>query len=402
MNVKIINLSHYQTVKKGKHVLANLLDYFLVVIFSFALFSLFSPLYQNFGFSLDNQNKYQLAQDETIDILRSTHLQDYDETSGRFLSMQESGRNYIISLLKSSCYINNVEYYENENNTKKVIELTKEDSFSYQDDKGYYVNDNLAYYFISFRNENESSFNSEIEKYSLSDLNTKLLDLSGSNAGLVDESFDVSSPITLSSDNCEKVMDYLYFSSSTGATIYSQILNLYLNTAKKGINEIESQYTLYLNTLFNFQKYYYSYTKGYSIVMIICYLLSFLICYLLFPMIFKRGRTISYRFLSLFPLRNDEEDLSAVNYIIKYVFLFLEFFSSIFFLPLFIGKLTLLSSPLLGSITLFQLCAFSFFLSLISIIFSLISKDNQFLSEFASSSYVVDILRPYEEIANGQ
>lgn len=402
MNVKIINLSHYQTVKKGKHVLANLLDYFLVVIFSFALFSLFSPLYQNFGFSLDNQNKYQLAQDETIDILRSTHLQDYDETSGRFLSMQESGRNYIISLLKSSCYINNVEYYENENNTKKVIELTKEDSFSYQDDKGYYVNDNLAYYFISFRNENESSFNSEIEKYSLSDLNTKLLDLSGSNAGLVKENFDMSSPFTLSSDNCEKVMDYLYFSSSTGATIYSQILNLYLNTAKKGINEIESQYTLYLNSLFNFQKYYYSYTKGYSIVMIICYLLSFLICYLLFPLIFKRGRTISYRFLSLFPLRNDEEDLSAVNYIIKYIFLFLEFFSSIFFLPLFIGKLTLLSSPLFGSITLFQLCAFSFFLSLISIIFSLISKDNQFLSEFASSSYVVDVLRPYEEIANGK
>ena len=402
MKVKIINLSHYQTVKKGKHILANLLDYFLIVIFSFALFSLFSPLYQNFGFSLDNQNKCQLAQDETISILKSTHLQDYDETSGRFLSMQESGRNYIISLVKSSCYRNNIDYYENENNIKKKIELTEEDLFEYKDENGYYINDNIAYYFISFRSKNESNFNSEIEKYSLYDLNTKFLDLNGANASLVDENFDVSSSFTLSVENCEKLIDYLYFSSSTGATIYSQILNLYLNTAKKGINEIESHYILYLNSLSNFQKYYYSYTRGYSLVMIICYLLSFLICYVLFPLIFKRGRTISYRFLSLFPLRNDEEDLSASNYIIKYIFLFLEFFSSVFFLPLFIGKLTLLSSPFLGSITLFQLCAFSFFLSIISLIFSLISKDNQFLSEFASSSYVVDILRPYEESNNGK
>lgn len=401
MNVKKIVLSHYHTVKKGKHIIASLFDYFLIVIFAFSLFSICSPLYQNFGFSIENQEKYKNAQDETISILKSTHLQLYNEDTGRFYSMQDSGRNYLLSLLKSSCYENEIDYFENENNTKKKVELSSFDSFSYVDENGY-VNDSLAFYFVNFRDDNTDSFDYEIERYSIYDFNTKLLCLDSSNKSFVDDSYSLSSNFTLSKENSEKLMAYMNFNDSSGEYLYNQLLSMYLDVADKGIKEVENHYSVYKEKLKEFQTYFYSYTRGYDITIILCYTLAFLISYILFPLIFKRGRTISYRFLSLFPVRNDEDDLRVSNYIIKYIFLFLEMFSSVFFLPLFISKLNLLSSPFIGSITMFQLCVFSFLLSFISIIFSCISKDNQFLSEYASRSYVVDISKPIENTAYGQ
>lgn len=395
MNVKKIVLSHYHTVKKGKHVIASLFDYFLIVIFSFALFSILSPIYQNFLFSVENQEKYKIAQDETIEILKSTHLQEYNDESGRFFSMQESGRKYLLSLLKSSCYENKIDYYENENNTRKKVELNEEDSFEYRDENGY-VNDSLAFYFIDFRDANKNSYDYELETYNLYSFNSKLLCLDSSNGIFVDSSYSLSTNFILSKENCNKLMAYMNFSDASGEYLYNQLLSLYLEIADKGIKEIENYYSPYNLKLKEFQTYFYSYTRGYGVVIIICYLISFLICYVLFPLIFKRGRSVSYRFLSLFPVRNDEDDLRISNYIVKYIFLLIEMFSSIFFLPLFIMKLNLLSSPFIGSVTLFQLCVFSLLLSIISIVFSFISKDNQFLSEYASQSYVVDINKPLE------
>jgi hypothetical protein len=125
-------------------------------------------------------------------------------------------------------------------------------------------------------------------------------------------------------------------------------------------------------------------------------LVGFIITFVLFPCCFKNGKTVGYKFFGFGLVRNDQDKPRLINYILKDLVLLIDQFCAIFFMPLFLGRLNLLSFAFIGSITMFQLVIFSALVALISIVFFFISKDNQSLSEFASSTYTVDI-KEHEE-----
>lgn len=395
-NVETIDLTEFKTVRKGKRLVAALGDYFLVFIFSFLLFTVCFPIVENLSYTKEIKSSYQLNQDKTVSILRETHLQSFDEKRVSFVPLEEDADSYVLSLIRTSFYHNGMRYYEKKDDLKEEIILQKKDTLSYQVD-GVYLLDPISEYFLNFRNDNRSLYqDTGSEGYTRKTLNQELLKLDDVNSDLVPEGFDLSDSFYLSENNANLLSDYYLFQEDNGKTLYQRIVRLYESCIQKGIDEIESGYQPYLKALNGFQKDLYRYSSLIDWSMILCYIFGFIISYVIFPSCYKRGRTISYRFLSLFPLRNDGLDLGWNNYLLKYLLLFIEQFSSVFFLPLLLAKLNVLSMPFLGPISLFQIILFSFLLSLLSIVFLLISKDNQTLSEFASSTYTVDTKRALE------
>ncbi len=396
-DVTLLDLTDYKTVKKGKRLVSAFLDYFLVVIFSLLFFSAAYPVYEALPITKDIKNSYQERQDDTISILKETHLQSYNDKNVAFDSVEKDGDRFIRSLIKTSFYKNGMKYYEQKDDIKEEVSIQTEDLLGFSKD-GVFTNDSIGEYYLHFRNDNLGSYcNNKIQSMTRGDLNHEILKLDQENKDIVVADFDLEETMYLSKESASLLSDYVNFQDESGKELYQRMMNLYKSSIQNGIQEIESSYQPYLDSLEMFRIKLGEYSTGFNVTMMLCYLLSFLICYVFFPLCFKRGRTISYRFNSLFPLRNDGSDLTLFNYLIKYFVLFVEQFSSLFFLALFLGKLQVLSLPFLGSITMFQLLVFSFLISLVSIGFLFISKDNQTLSEFASMSYTVDSRTPNEE-----
>ena len=395
-DVRTLDLSNYKTAKKGKRFVCILIDYFLVVIFSFLIFTIANPIFENMGYVKTLKTSYEKNQNETVEILKDTYLQKYDESNVSFVKVDTSATEYVSSLIKTSFYKNNKTYYEKNEDKKEEVKIEEKDICSYLDN-GVYVNDRISQYYLNFRTNNKNSFNKTIDSLSRSDFNKNILKLDSTNKDLVDENFDLNDVFYLSSSNADILSDYVNFNDNAGQNLYIRIKNIYIDAINDGISEVENYYQPYLDSLTNFKKNLYAYSRGFDLTCIICYVIGFLICYLVFPLCFKRGRTLSYKVNSLFPLRNDNFDLNFGNYLIKDLILFLDEFSAIFFLPLFIGKLNVLSMPFIFNLTLFQFIIFSFLFSILSLIFFFISKDNQTIPEFASNTYTVDVTTANEE-----
>lgn len=158
----------------------------------------------------------------------------------------------------------------------------------------------------------------------------------------------------------------------------------------QAVNEVENYYTPYIEAMNDFVETHNRFAQGICISMILSYISGFLISYLLFPLIFKRGKTIGFKFFNFAPTRADMMETRIINYLIKDIILFIEGICSIALMAIFMGKINLLSTPLIGPISLFQICMFSFFIIIISLVFFFISKDNQALSDYAAQVLIVD------------
>lgn len=77
-DVRTLDLSNFKTAKKGKRFVCVLIDYFLLVIFSFMMFSISNPIYENLSYTKKVKSSYETKQNETIEILKSTYLEKYD------------------------------------------------------------------------------------------------------------------------------------------------------------------------------------------------------------------------------------------------------------------------------------------------------------------------------------
>lgn len=395
-DVRTLDLSNFKTAKKGKRFVCVLIDYFLLVIFSFMMFSISNPIYENLSYTKKVKSNYETKQNETIEILKSTYLEKYDESNVSFVKIEKDADEFIKTLVKTSFYFENLVYYEEDNNQKVEIKIEEKDTFYYVYND-VYVNDRISQYYLNFRNKNKESYNKKIEVIEREDLNKNIFKLDGDNKDLVSENFILNNIFWLSSSNALLLSNYINFNDEAGKSLYTRIKNMYVQIIDDGIIEVENYYQPYLDSLSEFKTNLYAYSRGFDLCIIISYLIAFIICYILFPLCFKRGRTLSYKVNSLFPLRNDNLDMRWNNYLIKYLLLFVEQFSGVFFLPLFISKLNVLSMPFIFNITMFQLIIFSFLFSVLSLVFFFISKDNQTLSEFASNTYTVDSTTSIEE-----
>ena len=393
LNNNILDSSTYKTAKKGRRLVVMLIDYFLVLLVSFSLFALvIQPIFNQLPSTKEVEKQYKEKQDFVLDEIVSTHLQKKNSKEN-LVSVSSESKNYIVKLLKfSTTKYSDIDYYELKQGKKEYVEIKTEELLSYQDKDGYYQNDDILYYYLNFRNENKADYVSEIDTYSLIDVNTKLLKLDNENKSLVSSDFDMNADVFyLSKENTKILLDYVNYNTESGKELYQKLSYLYRSVIINAISEVEKSFTPYIEKMNEFNTVYHKYSSMLGWMLVLAYAIAFLICYVPFQLIFKHGRTIGYRFFSLAMSRTDQMELHIWNVIVKDFVTFIMTFSSIFFMPVLLGKIDLLSCYLFGPITLFQTILFSFLMIVVSIVFFFISKSNQTLSDFASQTITVDV-----------
>lgn len=383
---------------------AMAIDFFLLFIVTFLFFgAIATPIYSNLPSANENYSSYQEKGKELVKIADSTHLQmASDENYTSSLSMEETGKKYLTSLLKTSCYINGIDYEELDSNGQKVtVTISEEDTFLNKDFTSDKHNDLLSYYFVHFKYENNigdymyngidySQENGEenIDK-KIEYLNSVILKLDSTNKDLVPEDFKISSDVFyLTDDNTNLLMQYLNFNDTNTSSynLYVRIQNLFQESANIGIKDVESNYDLYKTTFNDFKTCYNNYVIGYDTSIILCYLLASIFIYLFFPLCFKDGVTLGYKIMGMKTERTNGSRFTFPFLLIRFLIQTILFVCMTFFIPVFLGKMTFLTVGFIGSVSLFSICLFTFLLTCLSIVFFFINKNRQTLSDFISFS----------------
>lgn len=387
-NLKTFDQADSDFPSKWKRLGVLIVDFFVGLIFAFLFFGAIGyPTYINLPSANENKANYAENGKKLIQIADESKLQkSKDDEYTSLLSMEETGKLYLINLLKTSCYYNNIPYQVLENNQKVEIQVKLEDTFANLD------NDFLSYYFLEYKALNNiGTYPTDVSyKYYV---NSTILKLDSMNKDLVKEDFDCDSDtFYLNSESTTKLMNYLSFGDTNEPyTFYKRLQSLYQQAASIGIKDIEENYRVYKVAYQKFVESYNSYAKGFIYTVIICYIPGALITFLVFPLCFKKGRTVGYRFFGMKSVNKIWDPISWPMLLIRALVQTIIEFGMTFFIPLFMGQMEFMSVALFGNVTMFMLCMFSLLLSLLSLIFFAINKNDQTISDLASLSYVVSI-----------
>lgn len=368
------------------------MDYFILVIFSFSFFVLaVQPILNSNSKVASYQEKAYQESDALGNIVNKTGLQKYDSETHSLYSIASDVPSYLKVLLKTSYYENHLDYYEIQENQRVRVEISEEDTFLGQKKNPIYD------YVFGYKKENKvGDFLWNGKDYASKEylyVNEGLFDLKGTNKDLINEDFLFEeSEFYLKKELCPYLLAYLNYQEEEGQAkeIYDRLSSLYIQTISAEVNEVMEKDADYLLHQERLKENTRLFSLSYLIGLILNYVFSFLIAYLVFPLCFKRGRTIAYRSLSLELCSSDNETPRWYRILIRDLILFLLQFSSLFFTPLLLDRLNLLSVELFSHVTLFRLCFFSFLLSILSLLVLLIQKENMDLSDLASSITVVD------------
>ena len=179
--------------------------------------------------------------------------------------------------------------------------------------------------------------------------------------------------------------DYiLYSKNENGKIIYDSIKTDYRNAYKDCMNDIQTSKS-YKETLakFNSEKNTILMTRG--SFLIIGYILATAISYILFPLIFKDGKTIGFKVFGLAFTTIDDEQLKISSILIKSLLMLIMGFS-INSLSCFIlfgtQGMYLLTFNIWGFINILYVSIFSLLLVIVSFFLMIFRKSNhQTLSE---------------------
>lgn len=346
--------------KPGKKVLAYFLDYCLTLVFSILLFALFDlislavPSYTNLK---DETSK---AQTNLYQIIYGSHLSSYDD-GNVFMSEDKIVENYVYGIVLSS---SSDESLSKMNQYKDKEKMNKE-------------TDRIFYYYNNYRVENQDLF--EGDSYIGDEYLSKVFPKSKSYFEIKD-----GYPI-LNINSVTLLNDYiLYSKNENGKIIYDNIKNDYRNAYKDCMSDIQTSKS-YKETLtkFNSGKNTILMTRG--SFLIIGYILATAISYILFPLIFKDGKTIGFKVFGLAFTTIDDELLKISSILIKSLLMLIMGFSAnslSCFILFGTQGMYLLTLNIWGFINILYVSIFSLLLVIVSFFLMIFRKNNhQTLSE---------------------
>ena len=346
--------------KPGKKALAYSLDYCLTLVFSILLFALFDlislavPSYTNL------KNETSKAQTNLYQIIYDSHLSSYDD-GNVFMSEDKIVENYVYGIVLSS---SSDETLNKMNQYKDKEKMDKE-------------TDRIFYYYNNYRVENKNLF--EGDSYIGDEYLSKVFPKSKSYFEIKD-----GYPI-LNINSVTLLNDYiLYSKNENGKIIYDSIKTDYRNAYKDCMNDIQTSKS-YKETLtkFNSGKNTILMTRG--SFLIIGYILATAISYILFPLVFKDGKTIGFKVFGLAFTTIDDELVKISSILIKSLLMLIMGFSAnslSCFILFGTQGMYLLTLNIWGFINILYVSIFSLLLVIVSFFLMIFRKNNhQTLSE---------------------
>lgn len=380
----------YQAPKRGRRAAVLLIDFFTTVIMTFAFFAgIFRPIYDSLPSTDETLSQFAERGERLLEITEETRMQHVED--GELIDLSVTIAEDARLLAKTSYFALGMDYtVQDDDGFLSVETITGEETLLSIEKDDFY------HYCFQFRPKMDIFVEGE-DSYSY--INRVFFELDSKNKELVDSDFDMNSVFVLSKENAQLLHDYLELeeNGAEATRVYEEVLALYEKARGKAIAEVEGHYVPYQQNLFEMECFYGAYVRGYDLFLILSYLCGFLFTYVLFPACFRNGRTLSYRFFGLAMADSSPRKIPVYKHILRNLIAFMTNFWAIFFSPLFLGNLAILSSAFLGPITLFQLVFFSFLLYVLSFILALTRGDGQTLEEFSTATYTVDLSRPEQE-----
>lgn len=385
---------HNVVASRKKIFLGALCDYFLVFILTVIAFvSIGSPILSNLDVTKSNNEAISSSETALNKIVGETHIQTYNESNGKLISPEIMAKNYIITLAKTSYYVNNELSFPISDKEKTL--LKEEDTFLNEEERNYSLNP-LAYYFCYFKEQH-----SELNFYTYGGTDYSINKEKGLYEyayGYSDSSYlsyfetkveGLSKYETLSLAKAKLITDYLYYNDSGASKTYSALAKAYSKASNIFIKEVENNYLAYKNEQSNFDKAYSNATLGYFITLYLCYSLAFIILETL-PIFNKRKITLGYYVHKLAYAKENEERPRWYQFLVKSFTRYFMYLSVPSILLILFSQSALLFYSF-GFFRFAYLIFFSLALLAISNILMLNNNNHQGLAELAGALLIKDI-----------
>lgn len=385
-----VQRENYKAPKRGRRAAVLLIDFFTTVIMTFAFFAgIFRIVYDKLPSTETIRTEASERGERLLEITGETRMQHVEE--GKLVDLSVTIEEDILLLAKTSYFVLGMDYTVQDKDGHLSVETITEDETLLSTEK-----DDFYHYCFQFRPKMDIFVEGE-DSYSY--INQEFLELDSTNKELVSSDFDMNSVFVLSQENAQRLHDYLELEDNgeEPTEIYEKVYSLYDQARSKAISEVVNDYDPYQQNSSEMQGFYVSYVRGYDLFLLLSYLCGYLFTYVFFPACFRNGRTLSYRLFGLAMADSSPRKIPIYKHIIRNVIAFVTNLWAMFFSPLFLANLYILSSPFLGPIALFQLVFFSFLLYVLSFILALSRSDGQTLEEFSTMTYTVDLSRPEQE-----
>ena len=401
--------------KKSKVFFASLTDYFSTLLLSFVLLiGVANPIASLFSGYQNTVSEISFNYNELTDIISSTRLVEIDEKTKETIDINVTSRKYIENLVKTSCYVYQINYIYYNSETKEYINKIPDISETFvqktteNSDVISYPNDNLLYYYLVFKTENED-LNSYI--YNGNDVNNNKIDYFYKNILTFDVDGLRNNFITntdylnleetiqnelnrfniLNEISTKNMIQYLVYndtSSESVTNLYNYLNNAYQNATQFFINEVEANYTPYINTRLTYNNIYSRFVIYNVLTLLSSYIVSFIILFIVLP-IFLKKKTLGLKIFKLGFSRIDELEPSKLNYFLYYLVIFILYFSSALFSSFFINNMGVLSFNLFNtSFNFFQIIMFTLLIGILSYLYLAFNKNHQTISLLVSNMVI--------------
>lgn len=352
------------------------IDVICLLIISCLFFGICELISNNMDVIKNKRNDMSVQKDQLYTLVDDSKLDVYDYSSFSLKGSSSICKKYMYSLVLESLKNNNEDNASNSSVYAGISPITKE-------------SDNIYYYYVIYKTNNISSYSNK-ENYGVD----YFLTLGKDNIDfdtyfeLKDNYPYLKKDIALSIHEYYKNENYI-----VGKSNYDTIYNYYASMLNKGVKDFTSTYLPYvnLNNEFNNGATYLLTVKLYELFA--SYLISSLILFVMFPLIFKDGKTLTFKIFHMATCKIDGNCPNVINYLLKWFINLLQYLVVITIngLIFFSGDIILLFQvSLFGFFNLLTMSLFSLILIVLSIIYMFINKNRQTVSEFVSMVYVKD------------
>lgn len=241
-----------------------------------------------------------------------------------------------------------------------------------------YEVDSLAYFYVYYLDEYNGK--SDIEDKKLEFVN--LLKEQDGVEKLY--SFDGDFP-TLKSDVAINIFNYLYNDDTLGYDTYSDVANAFTSVLNNSISIFQ--------TLPSYISLYEQYDIGYkslldviNIILVISYSVSFILIYILPIFFLQDGQSLGRKFTHTILVSVDESKIKPISVVIRYLFNYITYFFMTFFIAFIFSGV---DSLLYASFPFYIFPLISFILCMVNVIFALVNKKVNSLTDVMSRSMLL-------------
>lgn len=258
-------------------------------------------------------------------------------------------------------------------------------------DAVYGTDDGIYRYFVSFKSERLEDYGTNAREEVGIDFYRKAL---VENADV--SYFETEGYPSLTLSTAKAVDEYFRNPDyEIGKGIYEKLDASYRALLEKGIYDIEHNYRPYMELNGKYEECVSSLYTGKNIGIIVSYLLGLSVVYILFPLIFRDGKTLSFRFLSLAKTDRDGNEVKWYQYLIQFSVMVIESPILISFVAIvFYGSSAIdwISRVLFLNFSFLSLSLYSFLLLLASSVMTFAMREtHQTFSELLSFQVVRDL-----------